>query len=343
VTLERTPSQIAAGGGGAVVQTVAAAGPTTVDSGRHVRVLCDASSAEIDLGLPVGQDGDLVEIVDVGLAKSGYLVGCGARRIQVSGDGLDTINGLADFVLRDDGGRALMIYDAAAAAWTATLERPSVRNRIVLWDEHFVGFDPNLGANLIPTRFETDTNSGASVARIPVEADHPGIIELRTGGRATVFQRSSDPGTNGYRFGDGIMTLRARLRVTTLSTAAQEYQFMAGWGNGPGDTNPDPGIFFLYDRLGPGANWIARCNDGATTSVDTGIAVSAGAWVDLAIVVAADGSAVYFTIDDVLVATIAVNIPTACRTLMMELQKTNGGTQRQVGIDRVYAEKRLDA
>ena len=74
--------------------------------------------------------------------------------------------------------------------------------------------------------------------------------------------------------------------------------------------DPTDGVYFLYDRL-TNVNWLAvTASNGVRTLTNTGIAVAAGVYNKLKIIVNYNGTAAYFYINGVLVATNTLNIPT---------------------------------
>jgi len=99
------------------------------------------------------------------------------------------------------------------------------------------------------------------------------------------------------RISNGILTYKMRVQIPTLSTAGNE--FVASFGLTSWDQveftaiKPTVGIFFEYDRL-ISVNWLltTRASGASQTQLSTGVAVTAGAWVTLNIVINAAGTSV---------------------------------------------------
>jgi len=186
--------------------------------------------------------------------------------------------------------------------------------------------------------FSVAAGAGAGVIAPPVGATdgHPGIWVYRTGttavGRVFAISRA-----NAYTFGNGKGTLfESWLQVPILSTPAQRFTARTGFFSIALPNIINQGIGFEYDDSQNGGRWQALTDDGAETSVDTGVLVVAGDWYKHSFIIDADGDEVQFFIDDVLVATITTNIPSGITFgafINMHIMKLVGTLARDLFLD----------
>ena len=115
--------------------------------------------------------------------------------------------------------------------------------------------------------------------------------------------------TNNLRFDLGATRAGARLRCGVLSDATTTYTWRVGFGDSLTGDGTD-GAFFRYTHGVNGGRWQAVSRaDSVETAVDTGVSVAAATTYRMRIEVNATGTEALFFIDDILVATIATNIP----------------------------------
>lgn len=111
--------------------------------------------------------------------------------------------------------------------------------------------------------------------------------------------------------GRGMVKSRFRFGFLTLSDAVNTYTVRAGISNG-GMVAPTNGCFFRYTHSVNGGKWEAVCmSGGVETAADTGVLAAVNGFHVFQVEVNAAGTSAGFYIDDVLVATIVSNIPTA--------------------------------
>lgn len=325
-----------AGGGGATIDNIAVAGPTTISSARRVIVLCNSSAALIGLDLQGSPTiGDEVSVRDDG--NEAHM-----NRITVTRAGSQLINGETTIVLDLAGGQIDLTY-TDTDVWKAVYVNAWDQARVIEIDETFIA---SVSANAADgSHFGTDS-SGGNVQSAASVAGHPGNIRLATDSGATsrahLFMYGG-PNDAGFFLNDGTTIVDVYARIPDLSTVAQEYILLFGFGGTINDNAPDPGVFWYYNRLGTGVNWRCRAHDGAETNTDSSTAVTASATVytRFRIAVNEDGSEVKFSVDEVTVATITTNIPASCRTLIVSLFKTAGTTDRHAFIDRIHYRHQL--
>ncbi len=213
----------------------------------------------------------------------------------------------------------------------------------------FDDFETAATTGLVWTAGNTGTTTGNQTVATVAPADNAlGVITFST-------RTAANGGSSLYRSQTGIMlgkgefTFESRVRVTTLSIATQEFAFAAGLHDSPLNTAKDAvdGVYFIYDRVVSGNNWqCVTASNSVRTTVDSGVPVTAGAWVRLEAVVNASGTSVTYYINDASVATIATNIPTAAGRVTgsrILLLKSAGTTARTVSVDYWYRQIRFMA
>lgn len=170
---------------------------------------------------------------------------------------------------------------------------------------------------------------------------HPGILTLVTGtsssGRAGIVYSSA---ANAIRLGHGLVRTETLITLENLSDGSDSFVVRSGYNNDP-TTDGTDAVMFRYTHSANGGRWQAVTrNNGVENSIDTGIAVVAGDWYKLRIVINAVANVVLFYINGVLVAT--ENGPTipANRTTapMIAINKTLGTTTRRLMVDYVYSQ-----
>ena len=151
-----------------------------------------------------------------------------------------------------------------------------------------------------------------------------------------------------FILGGGVTSYETLIWLPILSTSGERFSCLIGFSSGVlNQNNSLNNIAFLYDEGniafagsgGASANWRAVTTDSGTrTFTDTGVAVNAGAFIKLKIVVNANASSVGFYIDNTLVATHTTNIPSGTSkrvSVRNYIQKSVGYSQRQLILDYV--------
>lgn len=154
--------------------------------------------------------------------------------------------------------------------------------------------------------------------------------------------------TPNFILGGGVTIYETLIWLPNLSTSGERFSCLIGFSNGVfNQNNSSNNIAFLYDEGniafagagGASANWRTVTIDSTyQTFTNTGVAVNAGAFIKLRIVVNANASSVGFFIDNTLVATHTTNIPsgnTKRLNVRNYIQKSVGYTQRQLILDYV--------
>ncbi|MEM4248187.1 MAG: LamG-like jellyroll fold domain-containing protein, partial [Candidatus Nanoarchaeia archaeon] len=181
-----------------------------------------------------------------------------------------------------------------------------------------------------------NNNGGTQAVGTVTNTDRTiGFMMFRTGTTATGRSCLQKTGT-GFVLGVNAFYCESRVRIPTLSLAAQEFGFAIGLHDDV-NLNAIDGVYFLYDRLNYGTNWqCVTSNNSTRTVTNSGITIIANTWYSLAFTVNAAGTAVNFYINGNLVATNTTNIPTGAgretgpRILLL---KSSGTTQRIVHVD----------
>ena len=184
--------------------------------------------------------------------------------------------------------------------------------------------------------------SSAYTASITNRTNQQGVVQHTT--------NASSTGQAGFTFvngafqfiGGGVITLEEYVNITTLSTLAERFFTFFGYLVGSSFTTILNNIAIVYDEGGvylnanasPNFKCITRAGSTATTTV-TSIAVTAGQWYKLRIVINANASSVEFYIDNVLVATHNTNIPLTTTAMYVAngIAKATGTAARSMQTD----------
>lgn len=200
--------------------------------------------------------------------------------------------------------------------------------------------DSDFWSGITATVFVSDSSGAGSAGGTGVSSaqNHPGVVRQATG--TTTTGRGAIRSSQALVTGGGAVDVEWVVQVEALSTVAEEFDVLVGLANAVTSLTP-VGVYFTYQRLGVGVNWLANANGGAATQVDTGVAVTTG-WVRLGIRVNTGATSVEFYIDGVLVATIATNVPTSSSlALACAITKTAGTTSRNLNADYAAYRKRF--
>jgi hypothetical protein len=177
------------------------------------------------------------------------------------------------------------------------------------------------------------SGAGSSVApTAAVTSDEIGLMRYSTGTTATgAAGLSKRFGTNEGQ----ILSLQSfgvaddRIKLTALSTAAQEYNYFSGWDAGANDR-----AGLLYDRT-RSVNWlVTTINGGVSTFTDSGVAVAAGLQIRLVTVKLPGELGIRCLIQGAGVVGLQTsNFPTARIARASLLSSTVGGTTKTADTD----------
>lgn len=177
---------------------------------------------------------------------------------------------------------------------------------------------------------------GASLGDIVGTADHPGIIQLTSQISSAII--SNVTGFSQYDITDSNVIWQSCVLVPTLSTGIQTFTLYAGFTDNYSTPPTGSGIYFSYTDTVNSGHWTLTCvAAGTATNTDSGVAVAANTWYDLAFKKTAGNVAFY--INGVLKANITTNIPTAPMDLFFA-NNTILGTGA-FNVDMVYVKMSL--
>jgi hypothetical protein len=161
--------------------------------------------------------------------------------------------------------------------------------------------------------------SGATCTTVSTPAtNRVGIAQTTTGttstGRVAIATANAP-----VRLSGGAWLYTADVKVVQLSTSTERFALLIGFLGNYTTVNQTNAVYFLYDQSGvstsssASANWQCATvsNSSRTITNTTGVAVSAGTFVRLQILVNSDGTSVGFYINGTLVKTETNTIPTA--------------------------------
>lgn len=167
-----------------------------------------------------------------------------------------------------------------------------------------------------------------------VNANHFGIRELATGstaaGRAGFYQS-----VNTRLLGGARMYSEWLVQVNTLSNAGQRYLYRVGLGDfwNVATSSPVQGVFFEYDDS-TSPNWLlVNQRAAARTVVNSGIAVVAGAWIKLGLLVTDVPAQSEGFIAGVSIGVNAGLLPNQVVGYGQRILKAVGGTSRSIYTD----------
>jgi hypothetical protein len=160
----------------------------------------------------------------------------------------------------------------------------------------------------------TVSGTGAAFSTLSPGTDNAiGIMRAALGTVATNRCAISCTNLAVLLLGKGTATFRSKVRIVTLSNATNTYSFRAGFIDSISAEAVD-GCFFRYTHSVNSGKFQAVCRSNSvetSSAIDTGVTVVANTWYDLYVEVNAAGTSATFYINATLVATVALNIPTA--------------------------------
>lgn len=158
----------------------------------------------------------------------------------------------------------------------------------------------------------TTSGTGAAFSSLAIGADDAvGILRWASGTTATSRCSIASPNFSIIRLSKGLARFVARHRLPVLSDATNTYTTRIGFIDSVTAESAD-GVFFRYSHGVNGGRWqaVARANN-VETLVDTGVLAAVNTWKRFSIEVNPAGTEAKFYIDEMLVATINLNIPIA--------------------------------
>jgi hypothetical protein len=178
-----------------------------------------------------------------------------------------------------------------------------------------------------------------------------GVVELATGTTSASGQAHIGSGfttTNSvFAVGGGKILWQSSIRIPTLSTSGERFQFFSGINSTNNSQTMGNAICFLYDEGGVTGGSTASPNfqmatsfSGVRTWTTSSIPVVANQFYNLKILINDNATSVGFYIDDVLIATHTTNIPTGILGLQNKIFKSVGTANRTANIDYIgYKQK----
>lgn len=185
------------------------------------------------------------------------------------------------------------------------------------------------------------SNSGTSV---PNRTNQQGVLYYSTATATTNYANHVNAIPTILWFGGGVWNYETSININNLSTAAERYRWISGFGANTANVAEIDGIFFTYDEGGTlngtaaSPNWqCVTVANSVRTLTTTSIAVTSGTWIKLRIEINAAGTSVAFYVNGTLVATHTTNIPLASNNrfvlVKQGVQKVTGTTARLIYCD----------
>jgi len=186
------------------------------------------------------------------------------------------------------------------------------------------------------------SGSGTVSTSTPADsADHPGIIEARSGAGA------ADAGMMAFNFPappffqkTGITEFRSMFQVPILSDGTDRFIFQAGISDALITGDVTDGVYYEYSDNINGGNWtLCTALAGVRTKLDSGVPVVAGAWAEVGFrLTAAPNPGVVYFIENANIGSISTNVPIGVDTNVRALhfKKTLGTSVRRVHSDYFF-------
>jgi hypothetical protein len=230
----------------------------------------------------------------------------------------------------------------------------TLANRLVLYQQLNPGFkalvnDPPLYFTHFHdlVGWQSSLSSGL-INQVALSGRH-GILQLTTGasagGRSCIFRGAQQNTASMCYLGAGVVEMNFLVSFPTLSTSTEEFSAFFGFGVSVASPLVSANICaFKYDRASNGDFWVCltkRATTGTQTTNVTSVALTAGQFYKLRIVVNAAASQVDFYIDDVQQTPITTNIPAGTSEageIFLSMNKSAGTTSRFLNAD-AYSEK----
>ena len=182
---------------------------------------------------------------------------------------------------------------------------------------------------------------------IPNRTTQQGVVFMQTSVLAVNYiNYCSSQGVAQLWFGNGAWNYETSININNLSTAAERYRLIFGYGAGSGNTAEGDGVFFTYDEGGTlngtaaSPNWQCVTVQSSTrTLTTTSTAVAAATWLKLRIEINAAGTSAAFYLNGTLLATHTTNIPLGSNSryvlVKQGIAKTIGTTSRGLYVDYI--------
>jgi len=157
----------------------------------------------------------------------------------------------------------------------------------------------------------TAANSGGEPGRLSVFVFS--VTSNVTPDRTRNFFAGGGSPAQGIVPGGGAIYMFKSIKIPTLSDGANAFQLRLLGGDSLVATANLNGVWIENDFAAYGDNnWRGRtCLGGVNSTVDLGVAPTAGAWTKIGAVINSLGTLATFLVDDVAVGTLATNIPVA--------------------------------
>ena len=166
-----------------------------------------------------------------------------------------------------------------------------------------------------------------------------GVLQMSTG--TTSAGRANISDTQVVRFGNGELSVKFRIQIPTLSTAAEEFRIWIGFIDSVTNAEATDGAYFEYDRT-VSTNWRVKTALNSTRTTITTSSVVTASTTDFTTVEVrgnVNGTQVNFYINNTLVGSSTTNIPTLSTDFFYvgaSIIKTVGTTARLLRIDKEF-------
>lgn len=201
----------------------------------------------------------------------------------------------------------------------------------LIFSEHFMAPTTALISNLAIA-----TNGTAAAGTlVSGSVGHPGIFNLSTG-TATTGRVSLYSFATAILFGGGTYSIETMVNIPVLSVVAQRYTLYFGFGDNTAAGDQVDGAYFQYNDSASTFWQIKTSNNSVRTTTTTTTSVVTG-WTKLRVSVVGTTRADFY-INDVLVGSIATNIPSTTlrgTSVILKVEKSLGTTRANIQSDYI--------
>ena len=232
------------------------------------------------------------------------------------------------------------IWDPALSAYrkikAKNLSPLAIQNRFLTYDEdEFAGTTTAGKLNWAITTNGTGASGQTGTYGVNGTEKAFGVLQIDTGTTATgraVLNRLVNQIQLGYSEYEQVW----RLALEELSTGTERFFVQVGFIDNTAAGEPVDGVYFRYSDNVNSGNWQCICREGSVETVsNTSVAANTNYNI-FRININSAGTSAEFRINNVLVATVATNIPSTAGNLTgigVKIEKTVGTTQRNLSVD----------
>lgn len=233
---------------------------------------------------------------------------------------------------------------------TGNVEDVSLRDILLKIAANYLIEENDFQSGVLAPWATTNNGAGSSVALITSpDVEATGVVQCNTGTNAAGYAGLRyNAAVSMFATQAGELIAITKLRLPTLSTAAQRYTLRIGFGDSLTNADhTDSSGYFEYSDNVNGGRWVMATASNATrTKSSTTVLVAANTWIYLKVITNAAGTVTEFYVNNALVGSIGTNIPSTTARVFdytAFINKSVGTTSAAMQIDRCFiAKERID-